>query len=449
MRLAPALTWLHLFPTDTALHAPNVPDWFGRLIDGPPDGGRRARVLFDAGPDAVTEAARHGGVVVVNGRGLTAEFFTRLGYPYVRRFAAVPNLAEARWFVPLDAPAVTAAGFDLFSPAKRTARIKLAAVRMAARLRVGGWYKDSLWVASHEQPPLEAMLHRVLPVGAFRLALSAGAPEPARNRKASAAVIDMAGKTRAFVKLPTSPLADTLVRREAAALAGLAERFAGTSCLVPELLFAGEYDRRYALVQAPLAGKPTVPQLTPAHRHFLNTLSFPGERRRAAESPFFTQLLERAEYCSVDAPELHRILTSITPALADTDVPRTVIHGDFAPWNVRLRPGADCISVFDWEYGVLDGLPLIDETHFVVQVGYLLNDWSPEKVAHTLETLAAADTRFGPEAARALQCVYLADSLARLLEEGYAPADDMIVWYRRVLGLSRAAADVRKQPVHA
>ena len=43
----------------------------------------------------------------------------------------------------------------------------------------------------------------------------------------------MSGKTRAYVKLPTSPLADTLVRREAVALAGLAEHFAGKPGLVP------------------------------------------------------------------------------------------------------------------------------------------------------------------------------------------------------------------------
>ena len=198
-----------------------------------------------------------------------------------------------------------------------------------------------------------------------------------------------------------------------------------------------------------MCGKPTVPQLTPAHRRFLEALSFADQRCRAADSPFFQQLLSRADQCAQDAPELRPTLDAITPVLADADVPRTVIHGDFAPWNVRLRPGADCISVFDWEYGVLDGLPLIDETHFLIQVGYLLNEWHPEKAAHELAAFAAADRRLGCHVTQALQCVYLVDSVTRLLEEGYSPTDDMIVWYRRVLGLVRDAVAVREPTVHA
>ena len=58
---------------------------------------------------------------------------------------------------------------------------------------------------------------------------------------------------------------------------------------------------------------------------------------------------------------------------------RTIVHGDFAPWNLRERDGA--ISAFDWEYGQPSGLPLLDELHYRLQVGFLLENWSPDQAA--------------------------------------------------------------------
>jgi len=46
----------------------------------------------------------------------------------------------------------------------------------------------------------------------------------------------------------------------------------------------------------------------------------------------------------------------------------------------------------------------------------------------------------------ALQTVYLLDMLARLLDEGYDPDDEMVAWYRRVL---RRLAPSQKEVVLA
>jgi hypothetical protein len=79
-------------------------------------------------------------------------------------------------------------------------------------------------------------------------------------------------------------------------------------------------------------------------------------------------------------------------------------------------------------------LPLIDETHFRLQVSYLLKHWTEEQAAREL-TQAASRRPCGLSAAQALamQTVYLVDMLRRLLEEGYDAQDEMLVWYRRVL----------------
>jgi hypothetical protein len=176
--------------------------------------------------------------------------------------------------------------------------------------------------------------------------------------------------------------------------------------------------------------------MTPAHEQFLKALTVPFERRCAAESPFFIQLIARADAVAQAVPELKLALGLAKPVLANADVPRTFIHGDFAPWNIRQSRGLDSISVFDWEYGVLDGLPLIDRTHFLIQVGYLLHDWSPDKAIRELEAFATRDTTYGKTITQALQRVYLVDSIARLLEDGYPLTDEMVMWYRRLLELA-------------
>ena len=442
MKLAPALTWLHLFPFGTQLDCPKVPAWFSALVRPEGEAGSlgRALVLFDAGADVVArDSGTADGVVVVNGNGLTEDTFKKAGFTYARRFAAVPNLANARWFIPLDIPAVTAAGFGLYSPAKRIARLKLSAVRLAARVGLGGWYRDEVWVAARTEPPLERLIRRVLPGKEPRLALSAGAPEPARNRKVSAAVIGIDGTTLAFVKLPTSPLAIDLVHKEADALAALGRQLDTDQQLVPRLLFAGDSDGRYALVQAPLPGKPTAAKLTGAHRRFLTSLQTPTDKRPATSFAFFQTLLTRVNALGEDASDLADALHAAEPVLAGSIVPRTVIHGDFAPWNVRLRAGNTSVSAFDWEYGVIDGLPLIDETHFDIQIGLLLNDWTPQRAMAELDMRTRMNTDFPAATVRALQVTYFVDSITRLLEEGYVVDDEMIVWYRKVLGLRVAS----------
>ena len=434
---------MHLFPAGTSLECRQVPEWFRELTrpEGTAGAPGRVQVTFDADAAALlADAAGADGIVAVNGKGLSQAVFERAGFSYARRFAVVPDLARARWFIPLDSAAVASAGFALFSPAKLSARLKLIAVQLAARAGFRGWYKDEVWVAGRVQPPLERLVRRVLPEQDVRLALSAGAPEPARNRKASIAVLGLGGSMLGFAKLPSSPLATQLVRQEAEVLAALGKRFGQDECLVPQLLYAGDGDGYYALVQAPLKGKPTVAKLTAAHRKFLELLQSPDDRKPAIESTFVRQLFRRTDALGDVATDIRATLAAIEPTLAKTVIPRTIIHGDFAPWNIRHKKGCESISAFDWEYGALDGLPLIDESHFEIQVGLLLGDWAVGRAVRELETRAASNAHFGPAAVRALQAVYLIDSITRLLEEGYSASDEMIVWYRQLLAQGPGAA---------
>ncbi len=435
MTFAPALTWMHLLPAGVRYRCePSVPGWFRDLIRPAADGD--VRVAFGTwGEDLL--AAAVDGVVAVNCRGLTDARLRAAGFGYVRRFAALPNITAARWFLPLDTPAVAAAAFGVYSPTRLSARAMRTAAKLAARAGLPGWYRDSVTIAQRQPPPLERALAAGLSTGEdLRLSLSAGAPEPARNRKASAALIRLDGSVVGFAKLAGSPLATHLIQREAAVLSLLATKPAAADA-VPRLLASGEAEGRYYLVQSPVSGKAAPARLTDAHRTFLDHLQ-DGPPRPAVGTEYVRSLAPRLQQV---APDLVPAAERTAAALAGCEVRQTVIHGDFAPWNLRCRP-AGGLAAFDWEYGRVDGLPAADAAHHELQVGYNMHKWSPADADRALDARAVDHPDLSPRHVAALQNAYLLDVLARLAEEGYAPTERMVRWHRDLLAgrVSAAAA---------
>jgi hypothetical protein len=425
---------MHLLPAGVSYSCdPTVPGWFRDLLrpaaaaDGRP---ADVRVAFGGWGDDLLDAAVDG-VVAVNCRGLTEARLAAAGFKYVRCFAALPNITAARWFIPLDTPAVAAAAFGVYSPTRLSARAKRTAAQLAARLGLPGWYRDSVCIAQRQPPPLERHLASGLSTtDELRLSLSAGAPEPARNRKASAALLRLDGTIVGFAKLAGSPLATTLLQREAAVLLALATKPATTGS-VPRLLTAGEAGGRYYLVQSPVAGRAAPARLTDAHQAFLTNLQ-DGRPRPAVETEFVRSLLPRLQQLGGTASELIPLAERVIASLDGCRVPATIVHGDFAPWNLRIRKGGG-LAAFDWEYGRVDGLPGVDAAHHELQVGYNMHDWSPADAARALDGHAANNPGLSPLHVAALQNAYLLDVLSRLAEEGYGPADRMVRWHRDLL----------------
>jgi hypothetical protein len=362
------------------------------------------------------------------------------GFGYVRRFAVLPDLQTARWFVPLDSPAVSTAAFSLYSPARFSARMKVAAAKIAAYSRLPLWYRDQIIIAQQTAPSIERKMAELFAGTQVRLALSSGAPEPARNRKVSAAVIDMRGRIIGFAKIAGSELSLRLLRDESRALPELARRNIGA----PELLFAGEVDGALVTLQKPLQGKPVSSKMNQGKLALLASLRSPRQQF-ASESNLVTSLPERIDALTVDrAAELRDALDEITPTLDQMRVPSTIIHGDFAPWNLREHDGRTV--AFDWEYAELDGLPLFDQTHYALQVGYLLDNWNLTRACAFLSRMHEEnDLGLSADQVRALHVVYLIDNLARLFAEGYDEnTNDMVGWYCRLL---RQLLPARKEVV--
>ena len=76
--------------------------------------------------------------------------------------------------------------------------------------------------------------------------------------------------------------------------------------------------------------------------------------------------------------------------LTDRKWPVVHQHGDLAPWNL-IKASTGEVAI-DWEYGSIQGFPYLDFIQYCLQVGALINRWSPSYARH--KTLGYLRRRF-------------------------------------------------------
>ena len=431
MSVRPPLTWTYLFPRETTYSCEGEPHWFTSMIrQASASGSCRVHVAWNTRLNESLDLSNLDGLVGVNCSGWSDSALRRAGFTYVSRYAVLPNIQKTRWLVPLESPALSAGGLSVHTPARKSSLLKHYAIRLASRMRLPLWYRHTVVIAHRNTPPILRMLQPHFPGVDLRLALTSGAPEPAHNRKTSIAVLDATGALRAFAKVAGSPLSRRLLEHEADAMAAM-NADTSTARRAPKLLFAGDVSGRYMTVQSPLHGKPILGKLTPAHIRFLDSLHT-DEEKVASHTAVVAGLDQRLANLLPARPELSNALDDVMPVLERTTVPSTIVHGDFVPWN--LRTDGEEISAFDWEYAELDGLPLMDRTHFMIQSRYELDGWTPAQCFAELNEFAGSKPLgYSADQVRAFQTIYLVDHLARLLGENYSEDEHMVHWYRRLL----------------
>ena len=426
---APFFSWTCLFPQDASYRFAPHTQWAREGGGSFGGGGGAVYVTSGPSPAALPDLGGYDGLVALNRRGLSDRALREAGFLYVRRFAVLPGASKPRWFIPLDAPAVSAGGFCLSVPFKAAASLRYHGGRAAARLGLPGWYRDQLLIAQRSIPSVEHTIQNLFPGRPLRLAISSGTPPPAINRKISLAVLAAGGRVRAYAKLPgPGEISRNHVRREAEALARLG-RHPGRP-LAPRLLFAGDAGGRYLVVSAPLHGRPPGPDLTDDHSRFLAALR--SDRVTCAADTALARALWDRRPLLAARPDLARALHELMPVLGAVRLASATVHGDFAPWNLRRTPNG--LVAFDWEYAQTDGLPLIDQTHHLLAVGYLLRRWTPEQACGRLAAAAAASPLGLPQpTARALQRTYLLDYVLRLFSEGHGDDYPRVAWCREII----------------
>ena len=275
------------------------------------------------------------------------------------RFWAIPGNEGPRWVVPQE-PALGLPVLDQWRPYGRWSPhvwtlIKTAyragqlghLPRVAAVGITGADAADWRPLGWHDETPPAPVIY-------------VGTPAP--TQKAVATLVRRPDRTPAAVlKAPIGPAAGKRIRAESAVLARLAGEKPG---IAPRLLHA-DPDRSVSL-QEMVRGRPAPRDLSAAHIEWLNGMRIPG--REVSLRSQVDRL--RGRLAAVDG--LDQGLRATLEAALDTidlplHLPATWAHGDFTPWNLKLR-GSGSLGAVDWEFAEPDQLPGVDIAHYLSRV---------------------------------------------------------------------------------
>ncbi len=86
----------------------------------------------------------------------------------------------------------------------------------------------------------------------------------------------------------------------------------------------------------------------------------------------------------------HPVFTSLADSLRHLACAGALVHGDFAPWNIRVSPSG-VWNVVDWERGELHGLPAWDWFHYPIQKRILVHRQPVAALVATAERILSGN----------------------------------------------------------
>jgi len=272
-------------------------------------------------------------------------------------------------------------------------------------------------------------------------------------QKASVLLVSELGDGLAYAKIAAAADADGQIARETSWLREL-EATSELERQVPRLLAEGRASsgRRY-LVTTLAPGSRTTRAFTSGHAVFLAAL---GRVRREvmnfAASPCLGRLESDAaglgpEAMATERAMLRAALHDCRVLLGDWAGPFVIAHGDFVPWNIRVR--GERIFVFDWEQARAGSNPLYDALNFrVMQRAVCRRPFDAGFLVRTLRYADSAAHLLYPEwtwRARAVSGLVLAYLLDVVLQHASAGRGDARGFGREVIASYRRAVAERSQ----
>ncbi len=276
-----------------------------------------------------------------------------------------------------DPPRLAIRGLELYpaqTPRGRLAR-SLAGLVLQARLPLGG---KSVWVDLSPEDSFVRWLAgsaRVALDSIPKFAVLAGNPNTPGQRLILL-LFDPVGRPVAVVKAGVTKAAQKLIEQEQQFLESVPT---GTHGIPPVRgTFANTKVRAIALDFLPgrsprEADEHRLPQVL---KNWL----------RPQQTVFFTDTRTWRELAATSAE--HPIFKSRAVSLRNQSSSGALVHGDFAPWNVRVSP-AGVWMVLDWERGDLNGLPAWDWFHYLIQKNILVRHQPATSLATSVEALLA------------------------------------------------------------
>jgi hypothetical protein len=435
--------WLSLLPADAHLELRGVPADVAAGLSDRISGSGDALVGWRLTRSDLATVEPYRALVLFEPNRISLRWLRGQGFAHVRQLSVIPSLRNPRWLLPRDASRAAARGWDLYNPQSDRGRLAKTAARAVTRALGAGPLGRALLIAHRACPPLDEILARALGTADYRLSLAPRWPGSRRRlaswlatpegrellfvkHRISMQAATPAGEALAYIKFATRPGAIEAIAHEAritAHVAGLGL----TTGAVPRLLHYGAGNGGYLSISEPLAlgSIPSEPVLGRVHHDLLRELA----RQTAAErtGSLLTRLTQRLGGFSAGFDEPWRDLfargiEAVRSVPSVVELPASLAHGDFVPWNLRLDPTNGRLAVFDWEQAQLAQFPLYDCFHFQIQANTLLRHLdAPTNVTRTLRTTldSPLPAVFGlvPAQVAALLVAYLLEANLRWFED--------------------------------
>ena len=272
-------------------------------------------------------------------------------------FHAVSRGGKPFLFLPSDNRAAATA-LEIY-PAQ-TAKARMAKAALGMMLRAGlrlGLQKTSLTMSSAD--PFAAFLRaaaRVEPGEPFSFAVLTGNPS-APGRRHVFLLFNSDSEPVAVVKAGATSRARELIAHETS----LVSAFASAQSGLPKVRGACELDNLSAFAMDFIEG------------------TSPGEDAGGELETIFSSWVDSEKEIEIGKMATWQRLIQARGAAALPDAVRgletlrvfpVLMHGDFAPWNVKVSAGR--WTVLDWERGERVGIPAWDWFHFIVQPAVLV-----------------------------------------------------------------------------
>jgi thymidylate kinase len=289
-----------------------------------------------------------------------------------RVFAVVPSKANPRWIIPLHQGPAYLSALNMLAPYSTRGRLLKKVLSLGLRIPESLWPGEVVSLLSDGNSPLEKLVAERLgePNPVFGISFGTSG----RHRKITVQAMGSSGEILGYIKIPMTTFGESRVRHEANILAEFG-RHSSIAGHIPRLIFTGEWQDRYIMIQAPLPGPGGPANLTAAHLRFLQKLR--DERPVTCRGSAFIRRIEM-EYETVqdlldsEWNTLAREMLRVARVKIDGDLlPCGIAHGDFAPWNTRMSNGE--VGVFDWECMSWEEPVWWDIFHFETQSRILLN----------------------------------------------------------------------------
>jgi hypothetical protein len=280
-------------------------------------------------------------------------------------YTVIPGNNGPRWLLP-NRSELTQTILKEWRPYSPAARLNWAGVRLFARLEA------LRFLPGTRQTLLPATAGRQLlrHIGQEADALPPVILVDKYERKLLAFLLGTSQELNAVVKLPLTFAARASIRNEADTLRKLDGKHRA-----PQLLHYSEESG--AAMQQYLSGKLGSRRCKPEYLRLLLELVRTGEpvslRARGH------RLGERLRSNSAYVDHAGNLESALDYLKEDAVVPAALVHGDFAPWNIRELDGGAC-TLLDWESAEWAGMPLYDLCHFFYMQTLL---FSPERLFYS------------------------------------------------------------------